>query len=675
MRNRGGGVSPAATNQTLRSTDIENVDLSDALDGLSFSTLVTVTVTGDVTLRCWATDEDQASGSATYYVRELLANLLAVTDGASEGSSVGTWTLTWAGGGAASISFDVSDAAPTTWTIGQSTLGRYGGLPLHVYMAGPVADWSITSQSTANAFDIYAADGGNTARWLTWKSASYGGAKTIGTPSTGVGAYTVTITNSTTLEEVTVAFTVNANEWNAAPNALNDAATLNQMVITHRQTSLSIGDVVILEDGAHNPTGLSSTANVNLANRSTRVGGPSEPTTPYGNTLAGVGPEGWEPDGFSFNDGWITTRPRRPYAASVGLLTINCAFLKQQFLRFSQIDGLALSVTKHEGADDGFEWIMVDRCVMAASLQFSAGSDYSRNLFILTNHFDDAFSSNLYARDSQFVGNHLKNLPGNNDYFKVAIWNTTTGQRKGKVAFNFFKNAQYPGPGPHPDFCQTQEDAAEYMATFPAATVFESHDHYGNVFVRGVGEEDGSGNMYPDAQGCIIFAHDVQTAMRYIRRVVGNVGCGNFPNACLIEYYANGSIIRNNTIVYPEIPAVGGLGIGAGCVVIEDSGFSVPIKNNAIAGIISDGAGSGAYTATNNLLNIYEGGTVDPTDCYVTPDAGWGVTSLRDVTDGYVPLAEGPLTVAGGASVTIGALGTSLINQRAWTYDTAIFSA
>jgi hypothetical protein len=679
---------------TMRSTAKATVDVSTLLADLDDTTLVTLTVDGPISARVWLRYDHADTELGIYYKRELLDNLTAMTNGATEGTAVGTWTIEWPGH-SHTVTFDIDDTPPTSYRIGQDTLAMCGGYPIHKYLPD-VGGWSLLTQSTANAFQIVDADHATpslaTKRYVTFKGSFYANpTRSIGTPTAGIGAYTVTLTHATHGTFV-ISFDVIPGLWNVAVNARNDSfANGTQLSRTMNRSNLAIGDTVLLGDGVH-VSGFNNPCTPATSTRMERGEGyPITPTSPYENTRAGIAPEGWNPDGFSWAQGWITVTPEEPYAARIGTVdgsqfSINTSSLNNNglFLRFTKFAGLNMFTTNNTSC----RWLAVDHCEdlgqstlvgagTNATVNFSTNSGTNKNIFYLCNDYT-IIGTGGRGQDCQVVGNRFTEITNNADMFQGFVWNSVTGEKKSMIAFNFLRGMTWDDALAHPDAIQFNSTGADVYNNATPGTTFEMAYMFGNAFCRGnVSDQAGTGLAELAFQG--FFLRNLDTQNIHIWKVCGNVVVSNYTNGAVFGAYDDThTLCQYNTFVLVNQAGVAG---GAPGIFMRDTTNNLTVKHCLLAGNFGFADDSNpdptiGAIVTNSLDRIYSaGGDEDPADVWVDPTAGEGIVNLDTLIAGLTPKPNGPATVEGGASEIMGAIGHDKINFRSWAYDTAIFTA
>lgn len=679
LRFRGSGAPPppVESTDTIRSTDYQLVDFSSFLSGYPDTTVVAVTTTGTVGLRIAPDYETVQATTRLVKVRELLAYPLAATSGATVGTGVATWTLGIVAGPSLVKTWDVSNAPPTTYTIGQRTPAQYGGYPITKFLGGTDTNWTIFSQSVANAFVIV--NGGTAGRFLAWNGTYGSTTRTVGTPSLTPGTYTVTLRNTTDAQsDHTITWTVNADELNAAPNQTSDATGSNQQLAKLGSGARSFGDRVICEDGTYNAALLTSNLSPTAA-PSVRSGGPSAPTAPYGSV------KGWTPNGYTWDAGWITFTSRTPLMAKWKKQRFTATSQPDQYIRLHLLD-LRNSTTATNmwfTGTSGYRWVAIDHCL--CSQVNMGGSDANKYLFPVENYLTAPPSGNdsmlVIGQDCQIVGNHFIAIAP--DCLKFMLFNASAGSGRCKIAFNFFNNKLFGGATSHGDFIQGLYTTTGTYTALPAGSTVDMPQIYGNIMNRQAGTRGGTdGLLASDGQG--IFISDIREDIIHTNiRIVGNFYLGVFTGAVVVKAFDANLRIRYNTLVMPygETLVTGGTPLPTQLIVLKGSAATAQLQSNVLSGGVSRQAGDTnptppSPTDTNPLYGVKAAGTRDPDASFVDPDIWSTATTIQEIIDAYTPKAAGPLTVAGGATELGGCFGDlDRIDHRAWTINPTLLAA
>jgi len=544
--------APPPTEVTVRAGETQRLSLATILDGVP-DNRITVEVTGSIPCRVWPRWE-LPTGSAQWFVKRELVDdtvgFLVVADDAIHGTT-GTVTLTYKDGAGetgntvqAVIELTAEVADRLTYDIGAKTLARHGGFPLAWLQGG--GTWSIQSQSTANAFEVF----GN---YVPWKASgspasnSYGTSKVITSPTVGSAAYTVTLVRAEDAEVRVITFNVVDHVYSVGPTpSTMTADNTNSQIRLALNAATFFGDQVVVNPGTYAES--FTFAPTSGMARTQRPGGPAAPADPY-------------------DAGWVVLRSYEYHCAHVEAMTINCTGLANLYLRLTDIDmnppvgdyGTAITWS---GSPDAMAYCQQDHC-SAQGLQFgSPRTSGNAQVFVTDNYLDcqapvvcqvevttpNVSGVTLYGRDSQIIGNWIVN--NNKDAIRHAIYNSTPGSGRSLISWNFVWNKRREdkvGADLHPDFSQAQIDTITAPLVVPSADPIEIATYYGNVFVRGVGstnESDGADGY----DGQLIFISDT-SKMNVITRVVGNVLQAGLSNGITIRTPYTGCLVGENTML------------------------------------------------------------------------------------------------------------------------------
>lgn len=455
-------------------------------------------------------------------------------------------------------------ALPTseTVTFGDQTPARYGGAALNAN--GPTTPLTIVSQTTSGAFCLL----DNT---LVWCGASYGGARTVTTPTVGNDAYEVTVQNTRGDIEVVVVNVV-AHRYDIAPTPDSVGDTAANFQLGHLASApLFCGDQIVGRAGNYNVgngTG-GVTAKTYLlpvtATRTQRGGGPACPTQPH---VEGVAED-------STNNGWVSVTCEVALACKMGGTNLtwefdrlpidatNCPLGGCLYMSFRGwlYSGLGLThianSTNHveawlEYGDDEFS-------VTVLSTTYTTGQNH--HIFFHDNYLHDngtGFSITLYACDSQVIGNVID---GNKfDAIHHAIFNCTYGSHYSQISWNFVRNKKATtATNTHNDMDQAAYTSQTAPKMVAVAGDYEGPQEIGNIFVRGNGSS-AAGVAWEDGQ--CIFHHDLPTGVRLRSYVMNNICIGVMANGIQLDQAAPGTEVGFNSMILDH--AAGTLGSGQG---------------------------------------------------------------------------------------------------------------
>lgn len=695
---------PVSSALLMRPTYSRYVDLGSALNGIHATNEITLTVNGPVAARVHPDIVLTQGQSMTFVHRELLfGNLSAETAGAATGAT--TWTLTGKAGAnetggtvTVTVDFDVTNVALLSYTIGQRTLAGFGGFPLHEHLPGPASAYSIVGQSAANAFQIMDADNATPSlalqRFLTWNGTYGSTTRTVGTPTVGAAAYWVDLSDGSTTYRVV--FDVNVDELNCAPNAQKAAAGQSNQVlqtIGHSTLVRHYGDRCVCEAGDYTNSG-GGNSTIYFRGASVRAGGPPKPTTPFLN--------GYKPEDAR-HPGWITVQPRRPgtvnFPATVTMrfdaAPSYAAYHRFLGLKFSGASGL-LTGNEAGGAGKACHWFAVDHCTGKVNLGPKMSST---NLFAW-----DCYTKNLQGsvtvlgQDSQIVGCVGDGIA--QDFINFGICNSTIGNGRSWIAWNFTKNKKKNTDTEHPDHLQALmlPGDGNFVDAQPAGSTLEMPVILGNVFALGEPSRNASGQGREG--GHLIFTNDIRGDLLYHYQIAANVLWDASPQGLWTSNMDPGSKIRLNTLamywgVAPGAPGQTGTPYGRANAIMGQTGVEVEWKDTVVGtaagtpgyttyvsiGRDETSPGSGVYfpiTVTCTEVNLVAvGDATAQAAAYVDPSNYSALLRPQDVLDRLAPKPGGPLTVAGGAPRLVGAIGhpKSLVDFRRRTVDEAAIFA
>jgi hypothetical protein len=696
LRARSSGI-PAPL--TIRSSERKLVDLRYALSGTSADTMVTVEIEGPVTLDVWPFQNQTSAATSTWTARELLDLPMALTTAATDGAA-GSWTFSWSGGSGV-VLWTVDDSPSLTTTIGSRTAQRFGGWALS-QLPGSVTDKSITDQSTANAFEIFptgAADGR-----VVWKATgspgntSYGTAKVVTNPTVGAGAYWVDITDSVLSQTWRLTFDVNANEFNVAPtpSTMTDNST-NTQLWTLVSNVPGPGDQIIMEDGQY---GVGSTGTP------WRITFPSSP--PATNTVTGqVAPAapfnyGYDPsEGVA--PGWIIVTSRTPFGAAIvntvefDTRNVNNGKILRRYTLLDLRAGNGATSISHlcvvnnpQGVKQN-TWIMLDHN-MLQSFNLTNGGDYNNNIFIRDNYIDDTSSAIfLNGQDCQIGGNWFNDV--SEDCIRASFYNSTIGNGRSRIDFNFCTNKKWLSAEVHGDFIQVIYNNTNTPQLYATPGKYEHPMIIGNGAARGVGSQSVIDPQVSEADMQVMLLNDLpssEVGFSYIATILGNVSLTATRTGLLFNSLAAETLVSNNTMAYDETITSGTVNVGRPLARIgydstnsTSARFRSNVFSSASNGLnssppwvqmetaVGHTPASGVPTGTNNVAGF---NITTATAAWDNPSAGTSVQNWETLLAALTPKAGGVLTVAGGASAVVGAVETGLINHRARTYLPALLT-
>lgn len=692
----GVAVSGPTVNVTLRGSDTRLIDLTAALATATSTERIMLSVSGNIAAQVWPYVYNQnLNGSTTFWAKAtLLRNLAAVTSGLSQGAT-GSWTLSWAAG-SHTVAFTVDNAAPTEWDYGQKTLAQYGGYPIAQYLPGNASDWTIQSQSTAGAFAVNAATG-----CVAFAGTAGSTTRTVGTPTLGNGAYTVTLNNAVLGQTATISFNMLPYRYDAAYD--DNTQTMNTLAVTG---GMNFGDTVVINDtpaGSYqNPSRSNALTYCYMKTPTQRAGGPAAPAGPYVS-------DGWDyADGIARNAGWITIRPRTPWGARLNQI---CAVPPNNdgktYVRWYLLDNRnnaspSTGATITAGDNTNFAaWQMWDSCIHS-NLSAQPGNETvtGRNMFVLDNYVGlpgpsyNSGASNmgvvLFAEDSQIVGNFIEGI--GNDAIAHACFNTVFGSGKSKIWWNMVRNKQWNDAGNHGDYCQfysTPQTYAKLQGYANAQQLMEVASELGNVFVRGQGStgtvSPDVGKDLPDGQGS--WAGDFLTysgEYQAVGRLAGMIVVGSLEGGVGRKWYGPGSTFRHNTIIWPGYVTNPSGSFGQTDPGIRFFGASgkMTVTDTVLAANVNQGSSLGIYLEANDTVtppapvvsNNFTAGGHDATALFTNPTSGLNSASLtlEAVIDALTPKPGSAITVAGGAARVAGAVGAGLIDHLNRTYTAGV---
>jgi hypothetical protein len=636
-------VEQAATalSVTLRQTDVQAIDLRDALAPCPDFNMVTVASAGAIKAQPWQMRELLPGQTRTYTKREL-SNMFAVsTEAATVDPAAGTLTISFKDGEsetgstlAVVVNIAVTDAVSLTHDHGAKSGARWGGFDLRQLGSGP---WTLVSQSTAGALEIF--DDRVTFAPVAGTAGNTYGTRFLTAPATGPGAYTVTV-NSAATGNKTITFNVIPNRYSIGPQPAPIPLNLGnyQMRSAMRATDKNWGDEIVLEDGEYGVAG----EIIIVGAPTQRVGGPPPPV------------EKGDP-------GWITFRSKRYLGARFSSgHEFSTQNLRAPFMRFRDIDladgGVRIQAFNNamSGSDLHFEYLRGASASLGTGVKDQGEWDRI--------HVNDCWFSGsaacIYVRawDSEIIGNYMQYTI--EDSYKCSILNRVAGSGKAKFWFNISVDHKYADPSgkTHSDFAQFVLTGGTLPAMTSSIGEFEAPSFYGNVMFRGDGTFDApSGTYWRDGQG--FFCNDLEAGCSLKLRFRANAVSSNMRNGIYWPEAATGSRFDYCTIVPPygafDRPWAGTLTVPRFVVKGLLAG-TVELTNSLMAAnpIVEDGVG--VINQTNNYIGL---STFAAGDAMFTDAATW-----NDVPDIEVLLAK--LTVKDPAHQDKGALADPLIDIR-----------
>ena len=276
------------------------------------------------------------------------------------------------------------------------------------------------------------------------------------------------------------------------------------------------------------------------------------------------------------------------------------------------------------------------------------------------------------ADDSQIIGNLIEGI--GNDALVHCCFNTTFGSGRSQVWWNMVRNKQYNNTGAHGDFAQqysTPQSMAKVAAYATTDRRFEEASELGNIYVRGHGMLGDAtwgtwnGKDVTDGQ-CSWHGDYIMFAGEYkpVCAVAGQINLSGEAGGYGRKWAGAGSVIRNGTCIYPNYVTVPA---DLTTPLVRLFAASAPITlSNMVHGGTQLAAAADPVSATAPVGgNNYVMPSTDATGLFANPTTGMNSAYLtvEDVVDCLTPLAGSAVTVAGGASQVIGAVGTGLIDH------------
>lgn len=700
----------AQANFTLRSTQTMFTDLTSQI-GAAPDNAFTVTVAGPVSMQVWPAQQQTNGETRVWYKRELMNFLTAVTSGASDSSNAGTWTLNYNSGPNESgvpvtkiVRFAVdNDPDVIRYSIGSRTRAQNGGFPL-ANLPGLAANKSITS-NPGGCFAIT-----NNGLYVAWGGTQNSLTRTCNTPTVGLEAYTITISDSVLGQTWTVIWDVNANELNVAPDGA--AAGFDQVANMFAQTRYC-GDYVLFESGTYVGFPTDGTGLQIAAPSVNPLTSQPCPTQPYG---VGVDPgglmlDGWYPDDTA-HAGWMTLRSREYLGATItaGRLSTTATALpngnKPFYLRFSNFNFpssgfLGNPSVQGIGVVTGTapSWFMADHN-SAASFAITPNRNYATEFFVNDNFVVGNIS--VLGQDSQMVGNWGRNQV--DDFLNPGFFNSTVGVEKSLVAWNFAYDKKG-SANAHPDYVQfslTNNGTGAYDV-IPAGTTVEIAPVIGNIFTRANGYQltgsegnwagqsvtmANAGNSVEDAHGLFLDSL-VRADLLNKWYILGNVQVSTSFYGVTTTTLASGSYVAHNLVSYDfGITACVVAGTWpSGCYTNGPFKLGLATSNPSFNSIRN--ANGGSMAGISATYNVFTGGQdygfTDPTNLitvlnvstmtdanarWANPGLGVGASgNLGAVIAAWTPVTNGPIWPMGQAKPA-GPFGdTSMIDFRRRRYD------
>lgn len=545
---------------------------------------------------------------------------------------------------------------PSTLTVnfGDQTPARYGGYRVPVNGVG--VTWSIVSQTTSGAFCPL--DG-----TLVWCGASYGGARTVTTPTVGNDTYEVTVQSSlgdTSLIKINVI----AHRYDIAPttDSVGDTSANFQMGVLAIRP-LFCGDNLVGRPGNYNVgNGGGGTSKSFLllvtTTRQARGGGPACPTNPH---VHGVAED-------STNDGWVSvtcevplacilggtsftwTYDRLPTDAVSGLTTCptgGCFYMS--FRGWVYTVGTLTHVANSGNHVEAWTEYGDFESTTPISTAYTTGGNH--DWFVHDGYLHDmnATAVAIYAVDCQIIGNTFDRI--NYDVIHEACYNSVFGSHRSQVSWNYARNKISPSSADnHTDFDQTVLTVQTAPKIWGKAVTVEGAQVIGNVFVRGQGSPPGvpPGTAWPDGQ--CIFKRDVTSPNFLTSTIRGNICISVFSNGITLQDAGPGTVVANNSIIQDYAVTLGPnqgpprlrvQGSGSSAITAFDNLFSGP--TNVVSGP--------APVETNSVENV-SGATM--ATLITTAAPGTNVQTIAAVIAAFTPKAGGGLLPPG--QDTIGAI-------------------
>lgn len=735
-----GLAGPFDATMAVRSADNQWVDLSSLLASVPTGNKVTMRfdvasgVTG-FTLTPWQYPFHPAAFSYAYAKRELAKRLRIQTSGLATGTSQAALTCTYNNGAGETgspvtwkLGIDVANPQILSWNYGAKSAARCGGPLITTFGDGTGA--AIVSQVDKNsnpvsAFEVFHGR-------IVWKSSNaadgnhYGTARTVSTATSLTQTpYTVTLDNGAVV-------TINAigGQWDIAPAPAAVLAAMgnsngDQYLNSCYNKTFALNDVVMFEDGTHNP----SNTSISIV---------------FGQAItglnAGTGPQA--PSGWNIIDteqsGWIKHTSRNPLGASIagyamsfgtpsmagvanGLDAGCAAFRFTNLVTRTQIvpNPYTLAFSNSQGH---ICWFQIDGCYMDVTALisrttinvtqgfFSSGShpNGQDHMYVHDNWTKgNVFPCYLAGSDMECVGNRFEYA--SEDAVRWGGYDAPGSTTRSKVWWNTFPYKWW-GNSSHPDYIQTflrtvddgrlptlypvasnTADITTYTSTIPVGSSVGNigwpdtvNDHNTDTFLNAqqganfVPTNNGTVYQLDDGEGYL--GGDVLDGVLYTWLQAGNCDVSVMANGYFVKYQSPDSRCDMITMVgdwyRPTVMAAHGyadLGHGEPAYKINGNPVSYTkatvgsLKNSIFTGGIGFGAGVGTLTTSNVNSATYDTTSGPAAGIFANPVTNWSnVTRIQEVIDALQ---------AQGAEAGRGAFSNkSKVDHRERTFDTTMFA-
>jgi hypothetical protein len=744
LHGSGSGAAPSFdATLTVRPTERNWIDVSTAVTanvpaGNKITTkLETLSGSADgFSLRVWQyPSHAPGAGNAYAYTKREIGKYNTIdTSGSPTGSGKAWVTFSYKNGANETgstvnyvVGLNVSAVGKTTWAYGAKSLARCGGPLLSEIGAGTAT--SITNikdhlGATLSTLPFEVFYGRMVWAATDGTSTTYGSTRAVSTATALTQSpYTVTFNNGDVLTVTAV-----GGQWDVAPAPAAVITAMgtnsNQYVITGYLAQFALNDVIMFEDGLHNPTNIAVT-NVH-AYLPTGLNSGTMPQAPAAGSIIDVEQSGWikhtsrTPWGATIQGyAWAFGTPDITGTANTSSAGVACF----RFTNMITVDGFhpvsqAASYSNSQGC---YSWFQVDHCYQDVSSQqtrhglasgspsfFQSGPSTSNGgrgrLFLHDNWtLGSDIAIECIGYDVEVVGNRIETV--SEDCIRWGGWNSTSGSKASKCWFNFMLGKWW-GNSSHPDYMQiiiVESSDPELAAAFPVSgtvtnpATFTSTVELGTI-IGNVGIPDASqnyntdislnngqgpgfvptnnGTLYQLEDGEGLLGGDFADGRYYTFAYAGNIVVSTMSNGFYVRNAGTNSRFVYNTMLQDYYAfATGraqqpGLG-GPGVVYNEYTADTGKANNNFMPSMSAANwanckVGSAPIPAqANNNTTTYDGTAI--AGVMVNGNQNWGaVTKLQQVLDSCV---------TSGAEATRGAMADlTKINIRERTWSTSILA-
>lgn len=558
-------ATTATVTASLGSTDKAYLRaIASWLDGIPEENDITVTITGQVKLCVWPwrkAENQFGTGTLTLVKRELYPEdpwtsvAILQTSGATVGSNVGQMVFSAKNNRnetgstvTCTLNISVDNTVALTWVHGGLNKAGHGGFDLT--QLGNATDWTITSQSTANLFDIWNGAKVSATNDQNWQRVAFKGTyNATPTVSSPPGSATVTVNSVALGQSWTLTATIDPVCYTFCPRVGIDGAA-NEQWLTAASVTHYFGMRIIAAPGTY----FGQTCSLSATTVTSHATTPSivAPTGPYNER------DNWSPNGVcTIQRGWITLYAEKPDSIAITNAANVSNSRSSAYLRMTGWPATAY-------LNNNRAWFMYDHASpnAAAGATLNWGGDnsncFARDVYMyspaVTSHTSSGGSVTVCGTDSQLVGVFWDGVQ-DTDNSSSLLWNPVPGRKRSAFAWTFGVNKQSFGAA-HVDYWQPAILGDRYHDTtvVPAGSTVDYADVFGNMPTLGNPSLDsstppklqqGSQNFFLGNSGGTTHRSDITHRVRWVGNAIYEI---SFYGMIFMPNITAGTIITQNAI-------------------------------------------------------------------------------------------------------------------------------